>query len=434
MKISIFGLGYVGCVSLGCFAKMGHNVIGVDVIEHKIELINNGKPTVMEKDIDEIILEQHKMGKISATNDFVKAVVETEISLICVGTPSQKEGHLNLNYVFKVAEEIAEGIKKKSTFHIVVIRSTVLPGTNKKISSIIAEHSGKRINLDFAVVSNPEFLREGSAVNDFYNPAFIVIGTDNNKALEMMKELYKGLNTLIETTDVNVAEIIKYVNNSFHALKITFGNEVGNICKRLGIDSHKVMDIFCKDTHLNISPAYFKPGYAYGGSCLPKDLKGLKTLAHDHYLSVPILESIEVSNENQKKIAIDLVKSKDKKKLGLIGLSFKAGTDDLRYSPAVELAEYFLGKGYEVNIYDKNVSLSRLTGTNKQFIEEHIPHLAKLLKNSLEELINKSEVLVITHKNNDLFHLLNKYRDREIIDLFRIKNGMILKNYEGICW
>jgi len=194
------------------------------------------------------------------------------------------------------------------------------------------------------------------------------------------------------------------------------------------------MDIFCKDTHLNISPAYFKPGYAYGGSCLPKDLKGLKTLAHDHYLSVPILESIEISNENQKKIAIDLVKSKDKKKLGLIGLSFKAGTDDLRYSPAVELAEYFLGKGYEVNIYDKNVSLSRLTGTNKQFIEEHIPHLAKLLKNSLEELINKSEVLVITHKNNDLFHLLNKYRDKEIVDLFRIKNGMILKNYEGICW
>lgn len=434
MNISVFGLGYVGCVSVGCFAQSGHKVIGVDVSQQKVNLINQGKPTIIEKDIKSIIHNEFKAGNISATSDYAEAVMKTDISLICVGTPSSREGHLNLDYIYKVAKEIGEGIREKNSFHVVVIRSTVVPGTNKRVCKIIEEVSNKKLNTDFAVVSNPEFLREGSAVNDFYNPALTIIGTHNSKALKIMKLLYKDVKAPIEITDVNVAEIIKYVNNSFHALKITFGNEVGNICKRLSIDSHKVMDIFCKDTHLNISPAYFKPGYAYGGSCLPKDLKGLKTLAHDNYLSAPVLESIEISNENQKNIAIDLINSKGKKKLGLVGLSFKAGTDDLRYSPAVELAEYFLGKGFKVHIYDKNVSISRLTGTNKQFIEEHIPHLAKLLENTLEELINKSEVLVIAQQNDELIPLLNKYGDREIVDLIRIKNVITFKNYEGICW
>ncbi len=434
MKISIFGLGYVGCVSLGCFAKMGHTVIGVDVNEHKIELINNGKPTIIEKDIDKIISEQHKMQKISATNDFMRAVSETEVSFICVGTPSKNEGHLNLDFVFNVAEQIGTAIKNKKSFHVIVIRSTVSPGTNKKVSSIIERHSGKKINADFAVVSNPEFLREGNAVNDFFNPAITLIGTDNTKALEIINELYKDVNSSIKTTDIEIAEIMKYVNNSFHALKITFANEIGNICKKLNIDSHKVMEIFCEDTNLNISPVYFKPGYSFGGSCLPKDLKALTTIAHDHYLSTPLLRAIETSNEQQKEIALNIIKSKGKKKIGLVGLSFKAGTDDLRYSPAVELAEYLLGKGYYVNIYDKNVTLSNLGGTNRQYIEAHIPHLTKLLENSLEKLINKSEVLVIMQNDSDLFQLLDKYKDIEIIDLIRIKSELILTNYEGICW
>ncbi|MHA1753379.1 MAG: nucleotide sugar dehydrogenase [Candidatus Helarchaeota archaeon] len=434
MKVSVFGLGYVGCVSLGCLAQSGHDVIGVDVNEHKVNLINQGKPTIIEKDIDQLILAGFNAGEISATTDYIKAVAQTDISLICVGTPSSNEGHLDLEQIYKVAHQIAKGIKEKKSFHVIVIRSTVLPGTNYKIRKIVKEQSGKKENIDFAVVSNPEFLREGSAVSDFYNPAITVIGTDNQKALYMMKELYKDVKAPIEVTDIKVAEIIKYVNNSYHALKISFANEVGNICKKLNIDSHKVMDLFCKDTHLNISPTYFKPGYAYGGSCLPKDLKALKALAHDYYLNSPVIESIERSNENQKKIAIEIIESKGRKSIGLVGLSFKAGTDDLRYSPSVELAEYFLGKGYSLNIYDKNVSLSNLTGTNKQFIQEHIPHLSKLLVNNLEELFQKSEIIVITQKNEELISLIDKNEDKFIVDLIRIKDNIDLINYEGICW
>ncbi len=313
MNISIFGLGYVGCVSLGCLAQNGHNVIGIDIIDSKINLINNGKPTIIEKDIDKIIYEQWKKGKISATRDYRNAVNDTDISIICVGTPSTDEGNLNLNFVYEVSKQIAEGIKKKSNFHVVVIRSTVLPGTNKKVGENLENFSGKKRNIDFAVVSNPEFLREGTAVSDYYNPSITVLGSNNKNAIETMKRVYKEINAPVAVTDIEVAEIIKYVNNSYHALKISFSNEIGNICKKLNIDSHKVMELFCKDTHLNISTNYFKPGFAYGGSCLPKDLKGLKTLAHDFYLNSPILESIELSNENQKRIAFDMIVKKGKK-------------------------------------------------------------------------------------------------------------------------
>lgn len=434
MNVSIFGLGYVGCVSLGCFAKNGHNAIGVDISEHKVNLINNGKPTIIEKDIDSIIAETFKEGKISATTDYRLAVTKTEISIICVGTPSTASGHLNLDYIFKVSAEIAEGVKLKNEFHIILLRSTVLPGTNNKVAEIIEQVSNKKNNKDFAVVSNPEFLREGSAVKDFYNPALTVVGTDNEFAFNKVKKLYEGINAPIEITDIKVAEIIKYVNNSYHALKISFANEIGNICKKLKIDSHKVMDIFCRDNKLNISPTYFKPGFAYGGSCLPKDLKGLKTLAHDNYLDSPIIEAIEKSNEHQKKLAIDLILSKGKKRVGILGISFKAGTDDLRYSPAVELAEYFLGKGYIIKIYDNNVALSNLTGTNKQFIEEHIPHLANLMVHTLEHLFIESEILVITQKHSDLKSLVEKFPEKQIIDLIRVEKEGFTNNYEGICW
>ncbi len=434
MNLSIFGLGYVGCVSLGCFAKNGHKVIGVDVSEHKVNLINNGKPTIIEKDIDLIIEETFNLGNISATTDFKSAVFNSEISIICVGTPSTKAGHLNLDYIYKVAAEIAEGLRLKNEFHVILIRSTVLPGTNKKVSEIVEQISNKKNNIDFAVVSNPEFLREGSAVKDFYNPALTVIGSDSEVAISKIKELYKGINAPMEFTDIEVAEIIKYVNNSYHALKISFANEIGNICKQLKIDSHKVMGIFCNDTKLNISTTYFKPGYAYGGSCLPKDLKGLKTLAHDNYLFSPVIEAIELSNENQKRIAVDLIINKGKKKIGILGISFKSGTDDLRYSPAVELAEYFLGKGYDIKIYDENVALSRLTGTNKQFIEEHIPHLSNLMVKNIEELFRGSEILVVTQKISDFNSFVKKYPNMQIIDLIRIDSAIVNENYEGICW
>jgi len=433
MKISIFGLGYVGCVSLGCLAQNGHTIIGVDNNATKVHQINSGKPTIVEKDIDKIINEQFNKGNISATTNYKDAVQNTDVSIICVGTPSTKEGHLNLDYIFNVANQIGEVLIEKQEFQVVVIRSTVLPGTNEKIGQIIEEKSGKKRNIGFAVVSNPEFLREGSAVLDYYNPAITVLGSDNKLALSIMSDIYDKINAPVELVSIKEAEIIKYVNNSFHALKITFANEVGNICKKMGIDGRTVMDLFCKDDQLNISPYYFKPGFAYGGSCLPKDLKGLKTLAHDQYVEAPILESIEKSNSNQKKIAIDIIEAQNSKEIGILGLSFKAGTDDLRYSPIVEVAEYFLGKGYSIKIYDKNVSLSKLSGTNKEYIDGHIPHLSDLLVDKLEDLIENSEIIVLTHKIDTVPDLIRAHPNKKFIDLIGIE-GNQEGNYEGICW
>lgn len=433
-NISIFGLGYVGCVSLGCLAKNGHKVIGVDVVQHKVDLINQGKPTIIEKDIDTIIAEEHKAGRISATTDQIEAVKNTDVSIICVGTPSTGNGHLNLDYIYNTARGIGEALKEKDSFHVIAIRSTVLLGTNKKVGELIEQTSGKKRNVDFAVVSNPEFLREGSAVKDYYNPPVTVIGSENEKALEIMADIYSKVDAPIEKTEVKVAEIIKYVNNSFHALKITFANEVGNICKKLDIDSHKVMDLFCKDTHLNISPYYFKPGFAYGGSCLPKDLKALNTIAHDAYLNSPVLESIERSNQNQKRTAFELITSKGKRKIGILGLSFKKGTDDLRYSPIVEVTESLLGKGYDICIFDEKVNLSNITGTNKHYIETRIPHLSRLLRQDLDEVAQHADLLVISQNDDRFRDLIDKYPDKQFIDLVRVVDENRNHNYEGIGW
>lgn len=433
MQISIFGLGYVGCVSLGCLAKNGHRVIGVDVQQLKVDLINSGQATIVEKDIDTIIKEQFDQQKISATTDFKAAVRQSEISIICVGTPSSATGHLNLAYIYRTAEAIGEALKEKDGFHVVIIRSTVLPGTNKKLGEIIEQVSGKKRNKGFSVVSNPEFLREGSAVKDYYNPSVTVIGGDNEEAIKKVASLYEDLKGSIEITDIEVAELIKYVNNSYHALKITFANEVGNICKALNVDSHKVMALFCKDTHLNISPAYFKPGFAYGGSCLPKDLRGLVTLGHDNYITTPLLGSIDASNEHQKTVAFDMIARTGKKKIGFIGLSFKEGTDDLRYSPSVDLAEKLIGKGYTLSIYDQNVHISKLVGANKAFIQEHLPHLSELISDDLPGLLSKADVIVVNHRNFDAAAHKNILKDKIVIDLVRIRwegGG----HYEGLCW
>ena len=434
MNISIFGLGYVGCVSIGCLAQFGHKVIGVDINPTKVDLINNGKPTIIEKDIDKIIAEQFANNRISATQHYRSAVAESNVSIICVGTPSTTQGHLNLDYIYKTAGEIGEALKEKDEFHVVVIRSTVLPGTNKKVGEIIEKSSGKSRDTNFTVVSNPEFLREGSAVKDYFNPPVTVIGSDNEKAIDIMKEIYKELDAPLEVKDIGVAELIKYVNNSFHALKVTFANEVGNICKKIGIDSHDVMDLFCMDTQLNLSPYYLKSGFAYGGSCLPKDLKALKTLAHDAYLLSPVLNSIEESNQNQKMIAIDMITSKKKRKIGILGLSFKVGTDDLRYSPIVEVTEHLFGKGYDISIFDENVNLSKITGTNKEYIDLHIPHLSELIEPNLEKVFNNSEILVVTQKDSRFDNLAGIFPEKIIIDLARIAEDHQAPNYEGICW
>ena len=435
MRISIFGMGYVGCVGAACCAKLGHHVIGVDVSSHKVELINQGRPTITEKDIDELVKYAHAEGRLEATVDAAYAVNNSEISFIAVGTPSSKEGHLNLEYIYKVAGQIGMALKDKDNFHIIAIRSTVLPGTNGKIGEIIEEVSGKKRNRDFTVVSNPEFLREGTAVHDYLNPPLTLVGADNEMAVDKMRALYRDIPGEFIATDIKVAEMMKYINNTFHALKIVFGNEVGNICKALDVDSHKVMEIFCKDRQLNISPYYFKPGFAYGGSCLPKDSKALRTLARDFYIDVPVINAIEESNEIQKKNAVNIIVEKGKRKVGVLGLSFKAGTDDLRCSPIVDVVEALLGKGFELRIYDKNVKLSEITGTNKDFIMAKIPHLQHFIYDDLDRVVTESDVLVVTNKEAEFDGLLKKYPGKIIVDLVRAwKEVDYAGNYEGISW
>jgi GDP-mannose 6-dehydrogenase len=435
MKISIFGLGYVGCVSLGCLAKNGHHVIGVDTNQAKVDQINSGRATIIEKDVDKIIAEQRMAGRISATTDNLLAVKGSDISIIAVGTPSTDKGHLNLQYIFKVAENIGEALKHKNTFHIIAIRSTIMPGTCDKFAEIVEYNSGKKWNEDFALVDNPEFLREGTAVKDYYNPPLTLIGSDNVKAAEKVAELYRQLPAEIIITDLKIAEIMKYINNTYHALKISFSNEIGNICSELGIDSHEVMDIFCKDKQLNISPYYFKPGFAYGGSCLPKDLKGLQTLAHDLYIDVPVIDGISKTNDLQIQRAIKLIYKYWDKKLGFLGLSFKAGTDDLRNSPTVSIIETLLDKGCNIVIYDKNINLAKLTGTNKEYIDSRIPHLSNLMVSDPAELINECDIIVINTREPEFFNLVSDIENKIIIDFVRIDDSILSnRNYVGINW
>ena len=433
MRISIFGMGYVGCVGAACCAKLGHHVIGVDVSAHKVALINSGRPTIIEKDIDELVRAAHEGGRLEATDDAAYAVANSAISFIAVGTPSSREGHLNLEYIYKVARQIGEALRSKEDFHIVAIRSTVLPGTNQKLGEILEQASGKKRGRDFTVVSNPEFLREGTAVHDYLNPPLTLVGADCDRAVETMRALYEDIPGEFIATDIKVAEMMKYINNTYHALKIVFGNEVGNICKALDVDSHKVMEIFCRDRQLNISPYYFKPGFAYGGSCLPKDSKALRTLARDCYIDVPVINAIEESNEIQKKNAVRLIMEKGRRRVGILGLSFKAGTDDLRCSPIVDVVETLLGKGFELRIYDKNVKLSEITGTNKDFIMAKIPHLQHFVYDDLDKVASESDVLVVTNKEAEFADLLERYPGKIIVDLVRAWDDVdYAGQYEGI--
>lgn len=433
MKISIFGLGYVGCVGMGCLANQGHQMIGVDVNDVKVDLINQGRPTIVEKDIDKLLSEGHAKGLIRATTDYRDAVLNSEISFLCVGTPSSENGHLDLTFILETARQIGEALREKTAFHIVIIRSTVFPGTNARISEIIEQESGKRRNVDFAVVSNPEFLREGTAVQDYLNPPLTVLGSECEAAIETLRQLYAATGAPVEIVPIGVAEMIKYVNNSYHALKVVFANEVGNICKQLGIDSHEVMRIFCMDKQLNISPYYFKPGFAYGGSCLPKDLRGLKTLAHDLYLETPVLNAIEPSNLIHIEQVIRRIEHLGKRQIGVLGLSFKAGTDDMRNSPIVSVIEALFGKGYEVKIFDKNVALSRLVGKNKSVIASRLPHLNNMLCESLDEVTEWADVLIVANKD-EAFKTIVPKPSQHLIDLVRIKELEGGEGYEGLCW
>ena len=437
MRIAIFGLGYVGCVSAACFANEGHQVIGVDVNPLKVEMINAGKSPIIEMQVDELIHKAVAAGRLSATDNPARAISEADMSIICVGTPSNENGSLNLRYIHNVAREIGQALAEQNEYHVIAVRSTVLPGTiANEIIPILEEASGLKVGADFGICSNPEFLREGSAVADFYQPPFTLIGEWDERSGDRVASIYQKIDAPIIRTNLATSEMAKYVSNTFHALKIAFANEIGNFCKKMGIDSHEVMQIFCMDTKLNISPAYLKPGFAFGGSCLPKDLRALLHRGRQEDLDLPLLQAIPRSNELQARLGVDMVLRTGKKRVGILGLSFKAGTDDLRESPLVYLTETLLGKGYDLRIYDENVSLARLTGANKQYIEKVIPHISSLLCPSLDEVLDTSDVLVIGNRLSAATKLVNGNNDHVIIDLVRIKEGLdgVNGNYQGICW
>ncbi len=436
MKISIFGLGYVGCVSMACLADDGNHITGVDVSTAKIGLINSGSPSIVEKDIDALVKKGWESGNIEATDNYKTAVRDADVSIICVGTPNNRSGHLDLNSIHAVAENIGEALAESDRFHVVLIRSTVLPGTNEKVGDIVEKRSGRKRGPDFEVVSNPEFLREGTAVQDFYNPPVTVVGTSCDRAFEIVKSVYHKVNAPVRMTSIAVAETIKLVNNSFHALKVTFANEVGSICKQLGIDSHEVMDLFCEDRKLNLSPYYLKPGFAYGGSCLPKDLRALRLIAHDRYVDTPVINAIEPSNQCQKRRLVDMIMETGVKKVGILGFSFKPGTDDLRESPIVEVAEVLLGKGYDLKVHDKNVHLSNLIGRNRQYVNEKIPHLEKIITDDLDEVMANSELIVVANREEQYADLTSRYPEKDMIDLVRIEGGFktSCEKYQGFCW
>ncbi len=437
MKVSVFGLGYVGTVSAGCLANDGHEVLGVDPFPTKVDLINKGQSPIIEADIGEIIASNAKSGRLRATDDQAKAIRETELSFVCVGTPSQSNGNLDLSYIRRVCEQIGQALKVKSARHTVVIRSTILPGTmHKMVIPVLEEFSGKKAGTDFGVCHNPEFLREGSAVKDFNAPPKTVIGELDKASGDILAVLYQKLDAPLIRTDLETAEMVKYVDNSWHALKIGFANEIGNLCKAFSIDAHAVMNIFCQDKKLNISPAYLLPGFAFGGSCLPKDLRALSYQAKMHDLELPIVTSILPSNEMQVNRGLQLIIDKGHKNVGILGFSFKAGTDDLRESPMIEVIERLLGKGYDLRIYDKNVNIASLVGANRDFILNRIPHISKLMVNDIDAVLAHAKTVVIGNKDPDFQSVPARLRnDQMLVDFVRIANRRSEKGkYDGICW
>lgn len=437
MKLSIFGLGYVGCVSAACFADRGHEVIGVDVNPLKVQIINDGKSPIVEPGIADLIARAVEQKKLRATTDAGEAVAATDVSLVCIGTPGNHNGSLDLSYIKRACQQIGEALAQKGRYHIVAMRSTMLPGTiEQTVIPTLEIFSGKQARRDFGVAVNPEFLREGSSIYDFTHPPFTLIGADDEETSLPLQRLYAGTEAAMITVGVKEAEMVKYACNSFHALKVAFANEIGNVSKALGVDSHVVMDVFCKDTKLNLSPYYLKPGFAFGGSCLPKDIRAITYKAKELDVEVPLLNSILLSNRQQIERAIDTVLRTGYKNVGVLGLSFKPGTDDLRESPMVTLIETLIGKGLKLTIYDRDVELARLFGANKQYIEREIPHISSLMNSDLSTVIEGSEVVIIGKKEDEFRVLADKLNNgRVIVDLVRLfEVADARKQYKGICW
>ncbi|MHC2147294.1 GDP-mannose 6-dehydrogenase [Pseudomonas sp. 210_17 TE3656] len=438
MRISIFGLGYVGAVCAGCLSARGHEVIGVDVSKTKIDLINQGKSPIVEPGLEALLQQGIDTGRLRGTTDFAAAIRDSDLSMICVGTPSKKNGDLGLEYIESVCREIGFVLREKASRHTIVVRSTVLPGTVKNVViPILEDCSGKKAGVDFGVAVNPEFLRESTAIKDYDQPPMTVIGELDKASGDVLQSLYEELDAPIIRKDIEVAEMIKYTCNVWHAAKVTFANEIGNIAKAVGVDGREVMDVVCQDKTLNLSQYYMRPGFAFGGSCLPKDVRALTYRANSLDVKAPLLNSLMTSNESQVQNAFDIIESHDKRKVALLGLSFKAGTDDLRESPLVELAERLIGKGYELNIYDSNVEYARVHGANKDYIESKIPHVSSLLNADFDQVIKHADVIVLGNRDEKFRALAQQAPEgKQVIDLvgFMNKASSPATRTEGICW
>jgi len=439
LSISVFGLGYVGSVSAACLASMGHRVTGVDVNSAKVEMIENGRSPIIEASMNELVAEGNRACRLHATTNAIAAVLESEVTFVCIGTPSLRNGKLDLSHIEKVAGEIGAALRQKKPGHTFVLRSTVLPGTTESIVlPILEQASGQRAGIDFMVAYNPEFMREGSAVADFLQPPYTILGAQDPAHLAALRELYKSTPGKVFETSITVAEMVKYLSNAFHATKVAFANEVGTLCKHLNVDTQVVTEIFMSDTRLNLSRTYLSPGFAFGGSCLPKDLRALTYKAKELDLKLPMLESLLPSNAEHLERAVEAVMRTNKRKIAQLGLSFKAGTDDLRESPQVQLVKRLLGEGYEVKVWDRDVSLGRLAGSNRQYIEDVIPHIGSLLSADLEDVLKWGEVVIIGNKSAKKEELIRYLRrDQIVIDLVNLDKALRsdgTSSYEGICW
>jgi GDP-mannose 6-dehydrogenase len=437
MRVSIFGIGYVGSVSAACMARDGHAVVAVDTNADKVASIAAGQSPIIEKDLPELIAEQVSAGRLTASVDADAAMASTDMSLICVGSPSGAHGMLDLTQVLAVAAQIGEALKRKSTRHTVVFRSTMLPGSmDGSVIPALEKASGMKAGVDFGIGYYPEFLRESTAIADYDTPGAAVFGTRDQATLEALHALQPGLQAPIAEVDLNVAEAIKYFNNAWHAAKISFANEAGNICHALGIDSHAVMEVLCSDKRLNISAAYLRPGFAFGGSCLPKDLRALRHSARQHNVPTPLLDGVVAANDIQIERAFQMVEAAGSRRIGLVGLSFKPGTDDLRESPVVILAERMIGKGYALKIFDENIRLSRLTGANLSYVQKHLPHIAALLTEDLEAVVEHADTLVFAHKGPAARAMASTAAaGKAIVDLVRLAaHPSEADGYRGLCW
>lgn len=438
MRVAVFGLGYVGTVSAAALASLGHEVVGVDTNPTKVARIDRGESPVLETGIDELIASARRGGLLRASADGERAVAESDLSLICVGTPSRGNGSLSTEAVERVSATIGRGLRHASSRHTVVLRSTSRPGTAEEVvGALVAHESGLAPGDGFGLVMNPEFLREGSSLADFFDPPKTVIGEFDERSGTPVAELYADIPAPLHRVPLRVAEMVKYADNAFHAVKIGFANEIGALCRALGLDSHEVMDVFLSDTKLNISAAYLRPGFAFGGSCLPKDLRALVHSARHADLELPLLGSVLPSNERHLERTLDAVVASGRRKVGIVGLAFKPGTDDLRESPLVELAERLLGKGFELSIYDPVVSLSNLVGANREYIEARLPHLSKLLVQTLDELLERADVYVVGARVPGVERLLRERHGRLLIDLVRVEGAAELRGregYAGVAW